>query len=118
VVPDNHAVGVAAVDHLFENYMPNFAFLGRGDMIYQEADFVTGDRIYSRERLRGFVERLTELRHEPDVHYLQGRPLWRSNTWRAVQREVSRFLERLPKPCGLSAVDDALGVLLYAMQTC
>lgn len=112
VVPDNTAVGRIAADHLVGCAVPHFAFLARGETLYREQQFAPGMRRYPRERLAGFQGRLAEHDHEPIVHYLKGRPLWKPESWREIQTEIMAFLDRLPKPCGVFAVDDSLGAVV------
>lgn len=108
VIPDNHRVGQIAAEHLVACGLENHAFLARGETIYREQEFAPGLRRYARERLGGYRERLAGFSRQPVVHYLQGRPLWKKETWREVEAETAGFLRGLPKPCGLFAVDDAL----------
>lgn len=112
VVPDNHEIGRLAAKHLVECNLTHFAFLARGETIYREAQFAPGTRVYARLRLAGFREALGEYAYEPVVHYLQGRPLWKAHSWREIQAEVMAFLDTLPEPCGIFAVDDALGAVV------
>jgi LacI family transcriptional regulator len=118
VVPDNHQIGQLAAQHLIECQLPHFAFLARGETFYREEQFAPGLRVYARLRLRGFREELEGYRHEPQVHYLRGRPLWEAHSWREIQTEVMAFLAALPTPCGLFVADDSLGaVVLRAADT-
>lgn len=112
VVPDNKQVGELAAEHLIECSHEHFAFLARGETFYREAEFVSGVRVYARERLRGFRDKLREYQRDPQVHYLMGRPLWEQETWREVQAEVMAFLDALPQPCGLFVADDSLGAVV------
>jgi LacI family transcriptional regulator len=112
VVSDNARVGALAAEHLIACAVPHFAFLARGETVYLEGEYAPGLRRYSRERLGGFRAKLKEYSREPVVHYLRGRPLWKKETWREVEMEVVAFLDSLPKPCGLFAVDDALGAVV------
>ncbi|BCU75342.1 XylR family transcriptional regulator [Luteolibacter sp. LG18] len=111
VVTDNAAIGRLAADHLIDCAFSNFAFFGRGEALHRDPQHAPGMRVYSRERLGGFLSRLADFHLEPIVHYLKGRPLWKSGTWRAVQREAMEFLAGLPKPCGLFVVDDSLAAV-------
>lgn len=118
VTTDNAAIGRIAADHLVDLAVPHFAFLGRGDVMHKEPMHAPGQRVYSRERLSGFRTRLAAFHHEPIVHHLHGRPLWKAETWREVRREITGFLESLPRPCGLFVVDDALAlVTLHAAES-
>lgn len=112
VLPDNHGIGRLAAAHLLEKCMPHFAFLARGETLYQEAEFAPGFRVYPRERLQGFREHLLENGAEPRVHLLEGRELWKPAAWKLIQADVSAFISGLPKPCGLFVVDDALGAVV------
>jgi LacI family transcriptional regulator len=112
VIPDNRQIGRLAAEHLLECRFEEFAFLGRGETRYRDKKFAPGLRRYSRERFRGFRDRLGELHCEPTIHYLQGRPLWKKDTWKDVLREARDFLARLPVPCGLFVADDSLGAVV------
>jgi len=111
VIPDNEQVGRLAAEHLIECNFDDFAFLGRGETYYREEQFASGIRRYSRERFRGFRDRIVEFQHEPVTHYSEGRPLWEKDIWREVLQEVRGFLEHLPAPCGLFVADDSLGAV-------
>lgn len=112
ILPDNRQAGSMAAEHLQGLGLQSFAFLGRGETLYQEEEFAPGIRIYARERLSGFKETLKESGHEPQVHYLPGFPLWKEDTWRDIENEVANFLMELPSPVGLFAVDDALAAVV------
>ncbi len=112
VVPDNRQIGALAARHLLECSLVDFAFLARGETLYRESEFAPGQRVYSRERLKGFCGWLQEFAYEPRVHYLSGRPLWEPLSWREIQAEVMGFLETLPVPCGIFAADDALAAVV------
>ena len=112
VVPDNELIGRLAARHLVECALPHFAFLARGETLYQEVEFAPGFRRYPRQRLVGFRAELAGYSADPLVHYLEGRPLWKKDIWREVQAEVMGILSKLPKPCGLFVVDDALGAVV------
>jgi LacI family transcriptional regulator len=112
VVPDNKRIGQMAAEHLLDCGTGSFAFLARGETLYQEAEHAPGPRLYSRERFAAFRARLLEQGYEPEPHYLQGRPLWIPHTWREIESEVVAFLETLPIPCGLFAADDALAAVV------
>lgn len=110
VVPDNAMIGKLAAQHLMGCGVERFAYLGRGEIFYQQQEFAPGLRLYTRERLAGFREELVKYSIEPIAHYLQGRPLWKSHAWRQIQSDVMDFLSQLALPCGLFVADDSLGV--------
>ncbi len=108
VLPDNDAAGRAAAKHLMGLGHDSFAYLARGETLYKEAEFISGQRIYARERLAGYKAALAENGFQPRVHMLPGMPLWKKDTWKKVERAVQEFLTKLPSPTGLFVVDDAL----------
>jgi LacI family transcriptional regulator len=112
VVPDNAEIGRLAAEHLLDCGVPHFAFLARGETLYKDARHASGLRRYSRERFASFRARLRQAGHEPEPHYLKGRPLWVTHTWREVESEVIAFLETLPVPCGLFVADDSLAAVV------
>lgn len=111
VIPDNGAVGRHAAEHLLEKGVQHFAFLARGETLYLEERFAPGKRIYPVERLQGFRDRLAAEGIVPLTHFLKGRPLWKPDAWRQIRAETGEFLRRLPAPCGLFVVDDALAAV-------
>ena len=108
VLPDNAAAGRAAAKHLMGIGHDSFAYLARGETLYKEAEFISGQRVYARERLAGFKATLAENGFQPRVHMLPGMPLWKKDTWKKVERAVEEFLTELPSPTGMFVVDDAL----------
>ena len=112
VLPDNAAAGRAAAAHLMGIGHESFAYLARGETLYKEAEFISGQRIYSRERLAGYKAALAENDFQPRVHMLPGMPLWKKDTWKKVERAVEEFLTELPSPTGMFVVDDALAAVV------
>ncbi len=112
VLPDNDAAGRAAAAHLMELGHESFAYLARGDTLYREAQFISGPRVYSRERLAGYRAALEVNDFHPRDHMLPGFPLWKRDTWKEVERAVAEFLAELPRPTGLFAADDALAAVV------
>ena len=108
VLPDNAAAGRAAAKHLMGIGHDSFAYLARGETLYKEAEFISGQRVYARERLAGYKAALAENGFQPRVHMLPGLPLWKKDTWKKMERAVQGFLTELPSPTGLFVVDDAL----------
>ena len=111
VLPDNFEAGKLAADHLVSLGLKSFAYLARGETLYQEEEFAPGLRLYARERFSGFKKALLAHGYEPQVHYLAGFPLWEKTAWRDIENTVASFLKPLPSPTGLFAVDDALGAV-------
>lgn len=111
VIPDNFQVGKLAAEHLRECGLTNFAFISRGISQYEvRKEWVSGDRRYGRERWAGFSEELARTGHRAAPFFLPPLPYDNPDTWRSVLREIRSFLEGLPRPCGVFAVDDLLGV--------
>lgn len=117
VLPDNEAAGRAAALHLIELKLSRFAFIGRSETIYQEEQFASGSRTYSKQRLAGYRSQLEDYSFTPHFHFLKGQPLWEPDSWRKIQAETMAFLKTLPEPCGLFVADDSLGaVVIRAAQ--
>ena len=112
VLPDNIAAGHAAASHLLGLGLKSFAYLARGETLYNKEQFISGNRIYSRERMKGFKEHLANAGYEPHVHLLPGFPLWKKDTWKRIEKVVEKFLVELPQPTGLFAADDALAAVV------
>ena len=112
VLPNNEASGEAAAMHLLSLGLSSFAYLARGETLYQQEEYISGARVYSRERLVGYKAALGKVGYEPNVHMLPGFPLWKKNTWKRVEKAVEVFLVSLPRYTGLFAVDDALACVV------
>lgn len=112
VLPNNEMIGREAAGHLLGLGLQSFAYLARGDTLYQNEQYASGRRIYSRERLAGYKEALLTAGHEPLVHLLPGLPLWKKDTWRKIEEIVLGFLLQLPPSTGLFTADDALGAVV------
>jgi len=112
VLPDNYEIGRLAADHLLSHGINSYAYLARGETLYKEEHFAPGIRLYARERYHGYKEALQDYGYEPEVHYLEGVPLWEKNAWQVIEKAVASFLRSLPPQTGLFAVDDALGAVV------
>lgn len=112
VIPDNVEAGNMAGRHLLGLSLENFAFLARGETLYQDLRDAPGNRVYPRERLAGFRDRLKSDGYEVKAHFLPGFPLWKRDAWKAVEGAVADFLRSLPAPAGLFAADDALAAVV------
>lgn len=108
VIPDNVSIGELAARHLLETGAQSFGFLARGETLYKEKIHSPGIRIYPRQRLKGYVKQLKKRGFEPDVFYLKGYPLWKKDTWKKIEKDVSSYLKSLPKQTALFCADDAL----------
>ncbi|MGB0993482.1 MAG: substrate-binding domain-containing protein [Akkermansiaceae bacterium] len=108
ILPDNEAAGEIAAAHLLSLGLNSFAYLARGETLYRQKEYISGTRIYSRERLVGYKSALAKSGCEPAVHMLPGFPLWKKESWKRIEKAVEKFLVKLPEKTGLFAVDDAL----------
>lgn len=112
VIPDNYEVGVKAAQHLLETGAQHFGFLARGETSYQEEELAPGKRVYSRTRLKGYKEELKSRGFEPNVFYLKGYPLWKSDSWKKVEKDILDYLVTLPKHTAIFAADDPLAAVV------
>lgn len=118
VIPDNAQVGALAAGHLMESGLDSFAFVGRAATAYSRPEWAPGPRRYARERLDGFASALAGKNVRPAQLMLPPRDYTAPETWRKVRDEVARFLDTLPRPCGIFAADDPLAVVVIrAMES-
>lgn len=89
---DNYGIGAMAAEHLLERGFHNFSFCGFDDFFW------------SRERARGFTERIDRAGHNVNL-YTQPRSR-RRQLWDYEQHAIADWLESLPKPVGLMACID------------
>lgn len=118
VVPDNAGGGAEAARHLLTLGLRNFAFVGRATPFVD--DGLTGlqtPRVYSRERGEGFRREMAAAGFEALVLHLRP-PTAGGDLWRKLRELYLDVLQRLPRPCGVFAVDDLLahGLLQAAQQ--
>ncbi len=112
VFVNGEKIGRMAFQHLAECQLKHFAFLGRGETLYQENNFGSGWRRYSRDRLAGFRGAVEEHGFELISNHLRGYPLWEKDAWQQIDKDVKAILLTLPKPCGLFVVDDSLSAVV------
>jgi LacI family transcriptional regulator len=94
---DQAAVGRMAADYLLSLRLKRFAFFG------------SATAEYSRIRLKGFRQRLHEAEHDADVCYGEYlREALTAMSWKRMESQTRRWLQRLPKPVGLFASNDVL----------
>lgn len=111
VIPDNAAAGELAARHLIACGLHHFVFIGRGAVSYPGREqWVSGERRYVAERLAGFTRALAQSGMQPDVRLLPALTYDARTTWKSVTESVRAILATLPRPCGVFAVDDMLGV--------
>lgn len=92
--PDNEAIGHLGAEHLLERGFRHFAFCG------------FSRQGWSCERREGFVEALKQAGHDCDVLDVDY-PGVITPEWNARQtHELTEWLRRLPKPCGIMACVD------------
>jgi LacI family transcriptional regulator len=95
IVLDHRVIGKMAAEHLMDRGIRNFAYCGYADAYWSEA------------RLNGFQEYLEEAGFSADAFKFV-----HSTDRKEQQRErkrISEWLQSLPKPVGVMAVDDEAG---------
>ncbi|MBB3207094.1 LacI family transcriptional regulator [Rhodopirellula rubra] len=93
---DMRAIGRLAAAHLYERGFRNFAFCG----FHHET--------WSDQRCEGFRNHLLDLGFDAAVY----RSVWRGKSapiWDVDQRQLTDWLQSLPKPLGLMACNDVRG---------
>jgi LacI family transcriptional regulator len=110
VIPDNALVGRRAAEHLASLGLRDFAYVGRVASQYNVPSWIPGPRRYARERWKGFASTLAERGITARDFFLPAHPLWKTGTWKIIQRELGAFLASLPKPCGVFVADDPLAL--------
>lgn len=117
VIPDNRDAGRLAAEHLLESGVGAFAFIGRAATAYADhPEWAPGARRYTRERLDAFSAQLARRGITPAALLLPSRDFSDPETWKTVRDEVAKFLADQPRPCGIFAADDHLGVV--ALRAC
>jgi LacI family transcriptional regulator len=92
---DHFAVGRLAAEHFLQRGFVHFGFFG------------SGRATYAREREIGFRQRLAEASHAVSTcraEYFPRLPLGAS--WTKMDQRVRRWLEELPKPVAIFAIND------------
>ncbi len=103
IVSDSEGAAILAAEHLLERGFRNFAFVGGPD------------RVWSHRREAAFCRRLQGQGY--DVHVYRAsdpsvRRTWHRNRprhWESEHDELTRWLEGLPRPCGVMACNDDRG---------
>ena len=106
---DDAPIGQSAADLLMRRGYASFAFVGiENPMLKNVLRFKWGnDNIHSARRGRAFEERLAESGHSCRSH------IFNMAEPDASICGLSRFLESLPKPCGVLAYNDELANNVY-----
>lgn len=92
VVPDNHAVGRMAAEHLLERGFDHLGYLS------------THDNHYAAQRQAGFAARARQ--HGLDCHTFTPPTPASSKRWGDFERALIAWLWQLPKPVGILAATD------------
>jgi LacI family transcriptional regulator len=100
VAVDEDGIGALAAAHLAELGLRHFAYVGHGDWPFVQ------------ERCASLAKAAQAMGLGP-VHTLIGSFYDRRRRAR-FERDLSMMLRNLPRPCGLLAADDALGVVIIA----
>ena len=91
VVCDNEGVGRRGAEFFLKKNFTSFAFVGMAET-----------QAWADERLKGFKETLEQKGFECAVYSPPSEA-----GWKAEERSLKRFLEKIPKPCGLLAAFDS-----------
>ena len=101
---NDDAIGRLGADHLLSRGLRNLAFCGPGGVEWSENRFRGFDAVAAESGCRVQAFRRLPLRHAPAV-------------WERTQQKLAIWLERLPKPVGVMAVNDPHAVnILDACQ--
>jgi len=97
VACDSVTAGRMAAEHFLDRGFTDFAFIG------------DGARAFSAERRKGFSDRVGQAGHECRAHFVRASslPTTRERS-AAADRKLTSWLEPLPSPVGLFAVNDDL----------
>jgi LacI family transcriptional regulator len=118
VIPDNIQAGVEAARHLLTLGLEHYAYLGRATAFVDDHfTGITAPRRYSAEREAGFTSAISAARRKVQSFQLScNEPL--PNLWKALRKQYRDIIRKMPKPCGIFAVDDLLahGVLQAAHE--
>lgn len=107
VTVDNVEVGRLGAVHLIERGLRSFGFFCREPGVNPALD----------ERATGFQEALKAEGYSADVHY--SRQPDRNTGWEQEQQRLVKWLQSLPKPVGIMACNDELGLnVLDACRRC
>jgi LacI family transcriptional regulator len=100
---DNYAAGAMAAKHLMERGFRNFGYCG--DV----------NRGHSPDRQRGFCDVMAEAGHDcAEYHYQSNTTSGELSgwTWSVADEGLREWLRALPKPAGVLAAQDYLGLIL------
>jgi LacI family transcriptional regulator len=102
---DDIAIGQAAAEHLLDAGLTQFAFFGYGWSAY------------SSNRQIGFTQTIEERGHNVAPMLYQRRPDTNEgpHDWRRWDDNVRRWLQSLPRPCGVFACHDVAAVDLISI---
>jgi LacI family transcriptional regulator len=92
---DNRAIGVMAAEHLLNRGFHNLAYYGMTEIEY------------SKQRFEGFREHAAISGRECLKLNLHSTFQIYGNVWLQQQRDLTKWISKLPLPCGLFVVSDA-----------
>jgi LacI family transcriptional regulator len=95
IITDHKAIGKMAAEHLLDRGFESFAFCGY-------------DTFWSKQRCRGFSERIANAGFETEIYKVPSTAKKRS--WECEQFTVADWLRSLKKPAGLMACIDNRGL--------
>jgi LacI family transcriptional regulator len=105
VRPDEADVARLAIEHFLDHGLRTFAF------------YCTGRAHWSNRRYRAFAEALRQRGHTCHRFLSPLRPLAADNAYRRNNNQsLIRWLQRLPKPCGMFCASDFFAA--HLLQTC
>lgn len=92
---DNYSVGVMAAEHFLGRAYEHFAFYGIKEIAY------------SSKRLQGFGETLEVAGYAVASHVVDPTFKLKGSEWCHQQAALTKWIKRLPQPCGVLAASDA-----------
>lgn len=101
---NNKQIAILAAEHLQERHLRNFAFYGTPSRTIDP---------WMCERRDAFVEHLKQHGHPCHLYTVRGNS---TQSWEGLQERLADWLEKLPKPVGLMAANDALA--RHVLEAC
>lgn len=92
---DNRQIGIAAAEHFLERGYENYAFYGMKGIEY------------SAQRLEGLAETVAKNGLQVRTHLASPTFRVRGSHWLGQQKELTKWVAKLPAPCAVLAASDA-----------